>query len=345
MVSPVLLTSVVLVSCADSGEIRRFALDAGSGRLAEQQVVAAGGQLMPMALSPDRRRLYAARRSAPLAALTVDIGLDGGLRVLGEAALPASMAYVACDRSGRWLLSASYGEHRVAVSPIGGDGVAAPAHQVLPVGRNAHSIVVDPSNRHAYVACLGDDVLVRLEFDADTGVLAGDAASVFPMRPGAGPRHVVITADGRCLYLLNELDATIDVLERDVATGALQRCQTIALMPAGFDGKPWGAELRLSPDGAWLLATERRSDTMSLLAVQPGRGELTLADQATVESQPRGMQWSPDGRHALVAGQTSHHLASWHVDRARGRLDLCDRVAAGLNPNRIETLAPLTPTL
>ena len=131
------LTSVVLVSCADSGEIRRFALDAGSGRLAEQQVVAAGGQVMPMALSPDRRRLYVARRSAPLAALTLDIGLDGGLRVLGEAALPASMAYVACDRSGRWLLSASYGEHRVAVSPLGEDGVAAPAHQVLPVGRNS----------------------------------------------------------------------------------------------------------------------------------------------------------------------------------------------------------------
>jgi len=339
MVSPVLLTSVVLVSCADSGEIRRFALDAGSGRLAEQQVVAAGGQVMPMALSPDRRRLYVARRSAPLAAVTLDIGLDGALRVLGEAALPASMAYVACDRSGRWLLSASYGEHRVAVSPLGEGGVAAPAHQVLPVGRNAHSIVVDPSNRHAYVACLGDDALVRLGFDADAGVLAADTAAVLPMRPGAGPRHLVIAADGRCVYLLNELDATVDVLERDLPTGALQPRQTIALMPPGFVGKPWGAELRLSPDGAWLLATERRSDTLSLLAVEPGRGALSLADRVSVEAQPRGMQWSPDGQHALVAGQTSHHLASWHVDRARGRLDLCDRVAAGLNPNWIETFA------
>jgi 6-phosphogluconolactonase len=338
MVSLAFSSTKVLVSCADSGEIRRYALDAVSGRLAEQQTVAAGGQLMPMALSADRSRLYVARRSAPLAALTLGIGADGSLRVLGEAALPASMAYVACDRSGRWLLSASYGEHRVAVSPVGGDGVAAPAHQVLPVGRHAHSIVVDPSNRHAYVACLGDDVLVRLDFDAAAGVLAGDSASVFPMRAGAGPRHLVITADGRCLFLLNELDATIDVLERDVGTGALQRRQTVALMPAGFEGKPWAAELRLSPDGAWLLATERRAGTMSLLAVQAGRGDLTLADRVAVEAQPRGMHWSPDGRHALVAGQTSHHLASWHVDRTHGRLVLCDRVATGLNPNWIETL-------
>lgn len=338
MVSPELLTSVVLVSCADSGEVRRFALDASSGGLTPCQVLAAGGQLMPMALSPDRRRLYVARRSAPLAALTLDIGADGALRVRGEAALPASMAYVACDRSGRWLLSASYGEHRVAVSPLGGDGLAAPAHQVLPVGRNAHCIIVDPSNRHAYVACLGDDVLVRLDFDADAGRLTEAAAARLPMRPGAGPRHLVIAAEGRRLYLLNELDATIDVLEREVETGALQWRQTVALMPAGVEGKPWGAELRLSPDGAWLLATERRSDTLSLWAVQPGQGELTLADRVTAEAQPRGMQWSPDGRYALVAGQTSHHLASWRVDRAHGRLALCDRVATGSNPNWVETL-------
>jgi 6-phosphogluconolactonase len=150
----------------------------------------------------------------------------------------------------------------------------------------------------------------------------------------------VITAQGRRLYLLNELDATLEVFDRDPATGALQRRQTAAMLPAAFDGKPWAAEIRLSPDGDWLLATERRSSTMSLWSVAAVTGELTLADRVEVEAQPRGMQWSPDGAFALVAGQASHHLASWRLDRTRGSLGLCDRVATGANPNWVETLTP-----
>lgn len=332
--------ALVLVSCADAGEIRTWDLHPQDGRLQPRQTVAAGGQLMPMALSPDRKRLYVARRSAPMAALSLGIGDDGRLAPLGEAALPASMAYIVCDVSGRWLLSASYGEHLVAVSPIGPDGVVGAAHQVLPVGRHAHSIAVDPFNRSVHVACLGDDAVWRLAFDPDTGHLEPDAPLTQTMRPGCGPRHLVTAGQGRRLYLLNELDATLEVFDRDPTTGALHLRQTAAMLPPAFDGKPWAAEIRLSPDGAWLLATERRSSTMSLWSVAAVTGELTLADRVEVEAQPRGMQWSPDGAFALVAGQASHHLASWRLDRARGTLGLCDRVATGANPNWVETLTP-----
>jgi len=227
----------------------------------------------------------------------------------------------------------------VAVSPIGPDGRALAAQQVLPVGRHAHSIVVDPANRCAHVACLGDDAVWRLAFDPDTGRLQPSDPPAQAMRPGCGPRHLVIAAQGRRLYLLNELDATLEVFDRDPDSGVLHPRQTVPTMVPAFDGKPWAAELRLSPDGAWLLATERRASTMSLWSVDATRGELTLADRVEVEAQPRGMQWAPDGAFALVAGQASHHLASWHLDRAHGMLSLCDRVATGANPNWIETLA------
>jgi 6-phosphogluconolactonase len=331
---------LVLVSCADSGDIRSFSLDGEAGRLTPRQVLEGGGQLMPMALSPDRRRLYVARRSPPLAVLSLALHDDGQLEVLGEAALPVSMAYIACDRSGRWLLSASYGEHCLAVSPIGSDGVADAAQQVLPAGRHAHSIVVDPTGRFAHAACLGDDTVLRLAFDAERGLLAPTEPPGQVMRAGSGPRHLVYAAGGSRLYVLNELDATIDRFDRDTDTGDLTQRQTVALMPSKVEGKPWAAELRLSPQGHWLLATERRSSTMSLWAVDPASGQLTLCDRVKVETQPRGMQWSPDGRYALVAGQQSSHLASWRVDHEGGRLSLCDRVPTGGNPNWIETVVP-----
>jgi 6-phosphogluconolactonase len=102
-----------------------------------------------------------------------------------------------------------------------------------------------------------------------------------------------------------------------------------------MDGEPWAAELRLSADERWLLATERRSSTLSVFAVQAD-GRVALRSQQPVEAQPRGMQVAPDGRHVLVAGQASHHVGCWALDSLTGALAPRSRVAVGANPNWIE---------
>jgi 6-phosphogluconolactonase len=337
--NPSAMPAVAVVSCADSGELHLLSIDAASGRLLPKQVLAPGGRLMPMALHPNRRRLYVSRRSDPNSVLSVAIAPDGALSLLGEAPLPASMAYVACDRSGRWLLSASYGEHCVAIGPIDANGVAQPAHQVVQSGRNAHSILADPANRYVHAACLGADAVYRFRLDVGAGRLLPTEPASAPAVPGAGPRHLVFNADGSRLYLLNELDGAIDAYARDPASGDLRSLQRVSTLSPDFVGDPWAAELRLSPDGAWLLATERRASTLSVFAVDAADGTLAFAARQPVENQPRGMQLSPDGRHVLVAGQTTHHLASFELDARSGALTPCDRVRVGLDPNWIETFA------
>jgi 6-phosphogluconolactonase len=327
---------LVVASCAESGELRGWTLDAARGTLAPRQVVAAGGMLMPMAQHPRLPRLYVARRSDPLAVLTYAIEADGGLARMAEAPLPASMAAMSCDRSGRWLLGASYGAGVVAIGAIDADGRARPGAVAHAAGRNAHCIVADPANRRVFSSALGSDCLYRFELDAERGRLVPAEDPTFALRAGAGPRHLVFDAGGQRLYVLNELDAGIDVVAHDADSGALQPLQTVSCFPAGTSGTPWAAELRLSPDGRWLLATERRSSTVSVFAVEAG-GLLSLAQRQATEAQPRGAAWSPDGRHLLVAGQASHHLACLHWDAAAARLDRTDRVPAGRDPNWIET--------
>src|SRR3954466_9519324 len=74
---------------------------------------------MPLALSPDRRFLYAALRSEPFTLLSFAIDPESGrLTHLHSAPLEASMAYIATDRTGRWLLAASYPAGKVTVNPI-----------------------------------------------------------------------------------------------------------------------------------------------------------------------------------------------------------------------------------
>lgn len=331
------MTWLAVVSCADSGELHTLAVDPATGQLERRQVLAPGGSLMPIALHPCLPRLYVARRSDPLAVVTLAVDAAGRLEVIAEAPLPASMAYLSPDRTGRWLMSASYGGDCVAIGPIDGEGRAQAAGAPLPTGRHAHSIVADPANRYVYAAALGAHCLHRYVLDASAGTLAPTDPPTVPVRPGAGPRHLVFNGEGTRLYLLNELDASLDVFACEPATGGLRSLQQASVLPPGTPGEPWAAELRLSCDGRWLLATERRSSTLSVFAVAAD-GSITGCARQAVEATPRGMQLTPDARHVLVAGQASHHVASLAIDPSTGALTPCDRIEVGLNPNWIEFL-------
>lgn len=101
---------------------------------------------MPMAICPNQKVLYAVRRSDPMAVVSLAIDpVSRDLHRLGEAALPASMAYISTDAAGRFLLAASYPKHQLTVSPIAPDGAVGPVQQVLPTSPNAHAILPSPA--------------------------------------------------------------------------------------------------------------------------------------------------------------------------------------------------------
>ena len=329
----------VYVSNAESGDIHVLHLDPASGALTTVQRVEIGGTVMPLALSPDRRVLYAARRSEPHAALSFALDANSGaLSRLGEAPLPHSMANIATDRSGRWLLSASYGGHLVAVSAIGADGAAHAATQVLPTGPNAHAICTDPSNRFAFASNLGAGVVLQLCFDAAAGRLTPNTPPSIAVRAGAGPRHLAWHPDGHVLYLLNELDASIDVFAFSTGLGTLAHRQTIASLPSGFSGTPWAADLHLTPDGRFLYSSDRRSNLLSAFAVEPVSGRLSLIGHTPTPAEPRGFNITGDGHWLIVAGQASHHVHVYRIEPQSGALEPLGEHAVGRGPNWIETV-------
>ena len=333
-------STIVYVACADSHEIAVLRLDPASGVLVPVQQVPTGGSVMPLAVSPDRRRLYASIRSSPLAVLSFAIDpADGTLSPLGTCPLPASMCWIGLDRSGRWLLSASYGESLVAVSPIGDDGVAGPARQTVGTAPNAHSIQTDPDNRFAFAACLGGDVVSAFAFDADSGALELRPEPAWRTRAGAGPRHFAFHPAGRFVYLLNELDATVDALERLDDPARFGHVQTIASMPPNVAGKPWAADIHFSPDGRFLYSSERRSSTLAAFAIDPKGGWLTFVGRSETVAEPRGFAIDPSGRWLLAAGQASHSLRVHAIDAKTGALSPHADVSVGQNPNWVETVA------
>ena len=335
---------IVYVACAEAHEIHILGFDPETGALTPRGVttvsgVAPGGMSMPLALSPDRRVLYAGVRTEPftVASFAIDPA-TGALAHIGNAPLPESMCSIAVDTAGTNLLAASYGGAVLSVSRIGADGaVDGPAVQVMATPPKAHSIIPDPTGRFVYAASLGGDVILYLALDAATGRLtpAGPAAAT---PPGAGPRHLRIAPDGRHLYAIGELAATIEVFARDAASGALSHVQTVAMLPPGGTGPFAAADIHLTPDGRFLYGSERKSDLLAAYAVAAD-GRLTPLGTVASEDEPRGFAIDPTGRFLLCAGQHSDHVGVYAIG-ADGLPRPHGRVKVGRTPNWVEILAP-----
>jgi 6-phosphogluconolactonase len=329
----------VYVSNADSREISVLSLELASGALEPVQTVGVEGQVMPLAVSPDRRFLYAALRSQPYTVASFAIAPGGKLQPIGRSPLPESMAHITTDRSGRHLFAASYGGHQLSVSPIGADGVVGAPAQVLPTGRNAHASLTDPGNRYLFVTNLGSDAVMQWRLDAAAGRLAPNEPPAFDARPKTGPRHLVFHPNGRFVMLLNELDASVDVLAFDRERGTLAQVQTLSTLPPGFAGKPWAADLHFTPDGRFLYTSERTSSTLAAFEVDGATGRLTLLGHTPTEQQPRSFQVDPSGRYLVVAGQASHAVLVHRIDPQSGQLRTLSSTPLGLNPSWVEIVS------
>ncbi|QRR05026.1 lactonase family protein [Burkholderia sp. MS455] len=326
------------VSNGDSRDISVFGIDTSNGALTAIETVPVGGTVMPMALSPDHHRLYAALRSTPYRVISFAINpLDGRLIELGRAPLADSMAYVSTDASGRYLFSASYGGNLLAVNRIDANGVAADVQQTVKTGPMAHAIRQSPDGRHAFASVLGADAWLRLPFDASTGTLTDVATPAYRLPEKSGPRHFVFSSNGRFAYLIDELDGKLHVLALSRGGADVRPIQAVSILPPDFHGdKPWGADLHLTPDGRFLYASERTSSTLAAYRVDAASGTLARIGTFATEKQPRGFGIDPSGNYLLAAGQLSPTLAVYRIDRGTGRLDEIGKYPVGKGANWVE---------
>src|SRR5207344_1640566 len=134
----------VYVGNAESNEVYVLQLNQQNGDLTVVEKtpipgIEKPGISTPMAVSPDRRVLYVGTRGEPKVAAGFAIDpASGRLRHVASGPLADSLAYIALDRTGRFLLGASYPGHRVTVNPIGPIGTVQPPTQILPGYPNAH---------------------------------------------------------------------------------------------------------------------------------------------------------------------------------------------------------------
>jgi 6-phosphogluconolactonase len=360
--APALAGTFVYVSNAEDGDIGTYSMQP-DGKLLPGARVKAASVVMPMAVSPDRRFLYAVSRSKPFSVHTYSIDPGtGALTHLSTSPTADSFPYISLDKTGRFLLGASYGGHVVSVNAVGADGrVAAEPLQVIPVGRNAHSIRVDESNKFAYVPTLGSDEIFQFSFDAKSGRLSSNTPAVYLMKPMTGPRHFVSSGDNRFLYVLSELQGTVTTFALDGKTGLLSELSAASGLPPdsklgpgaprgaigaanappprNADNDIWAADIHLTPNGKFLYISERTSNTLGAFSVDGASGKLSYLSSTPTERQPRGFAIDPKGRFLVATGEKSETISVYAIDQASGALRFLDKYPAGKGANWVEIVS------
>jgi 6-phosphogluconolactonase len=107
-------------------------------------------------------------------------------------------------------------------------------------------------------------------------------------------------------------------------------------LPPSFSGKPWAADIHVTPDGRFLYASERTSSTLAGFAIDAGTGALKPIGNWPTETQPRGFAIDPAGRFLLSTGQISHSLTAYAINADSGALRPLKRYPMGANPNWVE---------
>jgi 6-phosphogluconolactonase len=360
--APVLAGTFVYVSNAEDGDIGVYTLQV-DGSLQPGQRFKATKLVMPMAVSPDKRFLIAAVRSKPFQAYSYSIDKSSGaLNLVGTGTLAESYPYITLDRSGRFLLGASYGANQVGVNPVGADGRVGEPLQVIPTARNAHSIRTDNTNRFVLVPHLGTDQVFQFLFDEKSGRLTANTPPVLQLKQGAGPRHLIVSPDNRFVYLLNELTGMVTTLSLDPNAGTLKELDSVSALPPdsklvpgaprGAVGTPganqaprntdndiWASDLHLTPNGRFLYAAERTSSTLAAFRVDTASGKLTYLGSTPTEKQPRGFNVDPAGRFVVVSGEQSDTISSYAIDAETGALKPIGRYPTGKGANWVEIVA------
>ena len=321
-------------------KVHALRFDPASGALTAIGVAAQGPRTTWAVAHPHLPILYAidddSAREGSVIAYRVD-RTSGQLARIGAAPTGGKgTTYLWLDAPSMTLLAANFGSGSVSSIALGEDGrPGALVSTVSETGSgphrrqasaHAHSVAIDPSGRYALVPDLGADRVFVYGFERATRVLApaDDGAAgprAFAAAPGSGPRHLAFGADGRFVYLLDELSAQLMTLRWDAGAGHLSLVQSVSIDSPEFKGTPSGAEVASSVDGRMVYVANRGENSLLVYRVNPDSGEPVLVQRiASGGEAPWSFALHPSGRWMLVANQRSGRVNVFAIAPGSGLL-------------------------
>lgn len=240
--------------------------------------------------------------------------------------------YVNVDKSGKWLVNATYNQATISVFPILDNGKIDSIAQhfkfmegsgVDPKRQekaHTHSVVFSPDSKTVLFADLGADKILQYPFNATQKQPLLDTKSTFiNTKPGSGPRHITFSKDGKLVYSIEELAGMISVY--DFSENKLKEIQRIAThsdkIKDGFES----SDVHISPDGKFLYATNRGKENNIAIFKVLSDGKLeSIGYQKTGGKHPRTFAIDETGKFIIVTNVISQDVTVFKRNLETGML-------------------------
>lgn len=326
--------------------INVYDFDSNTGAAALKSTVPAENPSF-LAVSADRKHVYAVNENGDGNGAVSAYAYDGALKKLTllnqrltEGDHPC---HVVTDRKGTHVIISNYSGGSISVFPVQPDGSLGLLKQLIRHEGNGpdqnrqqsahvHSAFFSPDEKQLYVQDLGTDKINIYDYQPSSinHPLVPAAQSFIAGAPGGGPRHIAQSAEGQFIYLVQEMTANIMVYQQ--RGGKWKAIQEVAMNEPGFNGKNGAADIKLSPDGKFLYASNRGdANTLAIYRVDIGTGKLAkIGNQPVLGVGPRNFNMSPDGKYLLVGNQNTDEVVVFARNADSGLLtDTGHRIVVG----------------
>jgi 6-phosphogluconolactonase len=338
--------------------IYAYRFDSSTGKLISLGLAAETAEPSFLAVDSGGRFLYAVNETGnfngqatgAVSAFAIQAA-NGKLSLLNQVSSRGTdPAHITLDGTGKYALVANYTTGSLAVFPLKHGRLDEATSFVQHKGSSvnperqkdphAHAIAMSPDNRFAVVADLGLDHLLIYPFDATKGTLGANPQAV-RTAPGAGPRHLVFSSDGRFLYVINEMQSSVVAYSYNESSGGLHELQSISTLPKNFSGDNTAAEIVLHPSGKFLYASNRGDDnSIAVFAIDSRAGTLTHVENEPAGGKtPRNFAIDPTGSWLLAANEDSNNIVVFRIDEKNGRLSSTGDVVQVPSPTCVAFVA------
>lgn len=318
-------------SGGDSRGIYEAELDLGSGALGGARLAVSQREPSYLALSQDGKRLYAVEETVPSGRvfsyrLTKDGWVQTGVQPSGGSA----PCHVMMDEETNTLAVANYMNGAVSFYGLDTEGALQSGPQTIVMdGKGVNIRRQECAHAHQCVK-FGDKILVndlgtdRIRvFHRDAKGCYSEEAPLVYTRPGAGPRHMVMTKDGVMLYLLCEMENTVYAF-RNTGKGFSEE-GVYTYLPKDAPQSS-AAAIRLGHDERYLFASSRGGFSgVALFELDTKTRLPVLRDVCASGAIPRDIL--PVGDYLLCACQDANVVQVMKLDRDQKRLAVTGEMA------------------
>ncbi|WOO84426.1 putative 6-phosphogluconolactonase [Vanrija pseudolonga] len=302
--------------------------------------------------APAKNTFYAVSEDETNGTVFSAVVNDDGVQVTSERKTHGGPCHVHVNKDGSGIVVANYVGGSVLHIPTNADGTLSttsespvlslpfpyenspkpnPARQDAP---HAHQ-VLEGENGLLYVFDLGSDRIYHVIRQGESGLKVVDWNQC---APGFGPRHGVVSHDGKLLYVLGELGHAVTAFDIPSTHDYHPVFAPVGIIPPsvpeGYSGSMDAAEITLHPNDPRTLYVSNRleldaskanptlppiqerqvGDAVAVLRLKAnGKGVESVSFVRTNCDTIRAFQISADGKYAAVAGQQNELVEVYEI--------------------------------